>query len=132
MEEDFRQISKKVDEDWKTHVEREKTAFEGGASAPVKKAPPPVPGHKGQPAESSMSFGVFISSLSMQALSALGEMPPPGTQAAEIDLEQARYLIDILGMLQEKTRGNLSPEEEQALEGVLYELRTKYVLKAGR
>ncbi|MBI3615916.1 MAG: DUF1844 domain-containing protein [Candidatus Omnitrophica bacterium] len=60
---------------------------------------------------------------------ALGEVPHPVTNARQEDLEQARYLIDVLGMLQEKTKGNLTPEEADLLEGLLYELRMKYVAK---
>jgi hypothetical protein len=112
MAEDFQKIQKKVDEDWKTQIERER------AARPHEKPPP-----------AAADFSVFLSTLSMQALVALGEIPHPQTNAQGIDLEQARYLIDLLGMLQEKTKGNLTPEEEKALEGVLYELRTKYVAK---
>ena len=63
----------------------------------------------------------------MQALIALGEMPHPATNQPHPDPEQARYLIDLLGMLQEKTKGNLNPEEANLLENILYELRMKYV-----
>ncbi len=70
---------------------------------------------------------MFLSSLSMQALVALGEMAHPATGLAHEDLEQARYLIDVLGLLQEKTQGNLSQEEAAMLDGLLYELRMKYV-----
>lgn len=72
---------------------------------------------------------MFLSSLSMQALMALGEVAHPVTGLAQPDPEQARYLIDILGLLHEKTQGNLSPEEASLLEGLLYELRMKYVEK---
>ncbi|MBI3312264.1 MAG: DUF1844 domain-containing protein [Candidatus Omnitrophica bacterium] len=72
---------------------------------------------------------MFLSTLSMQALMSLGEIPHPVTQTAQADLEQARYLIDVIGMLKEKTQGNLSPEEAALIEDVLYELRMKYVAK---
>jgi hypothetical protein len=67
----------------------------------------------------------------MQALMALGEVPNPATGQPQADLEQARYLIDILGMLQEKTHGNLTSEESTLLEDLLYELRMKYVAQTG-
>lgn len=60
---------------------------------------------------------------------ALGELPHPMTQERQEDLEQAKYLIDVLGMLQAKTQGNLTAEEAKILDGVLYELRMKYVSK---
>jgi hypothetical protein len=66
----------------------------------------------------------------MQALAALGELPYPGSNEPQKDLEQARTLIDILGILQEKTRGNLTVEEERLLEGLLYDLRMRYLTEA--
>jgi len=75
-------------------------------------------------------FNLFLSSLSMQAMVALGEAPHPMSGAPQEDLEQARYIIDVLGILQEKTQGNLTQEESGLLEGLLYELRMKYVEKA--
>ena len=72
---------------------------------------------------------MFLSSLSMQALVALGEMAHPATGLAQEDPEQARYLIDVLGVLHEKTQSNLTQEEAALLDGLLYELRMKYVEK---
>lgn len=124
-------MDKRVDESWKEQVEKEKSQ----AAAPPPRAAgpqPPAPG-RDEPAPSrkapSGEFGMFLSSLSMQAMMALGELPHPVTQERQEDLEQARYLIDILGMLQAKTQGNLTAEEGQLLEGLLYELRMKYVSK---
>lgn len=134
---------KRVDEGWKEQVERERQTSRqrgdvppaGGASPEAGPAQPPrtgAPGARRGPAPSKgTDFGLFLSSLSMQALMALGEVPHPATGQPHTDLEQARYLIDILGMLQEKTRGNLSPEESAVLEDLLYELRMKYVAQTG-
>lgn len=124
-------MDKRVDESWKEQVEKEKSQ----AAAPPPRAAGPQPSAPGreEPAPSrkapSGEFGMFLSSLSMQAMMALGELPHPVTQERQEDLEQARYLIDILGMLQAKTQGNLTAEEGQLLEGLLYELRMKYVSK---
>lgn len=74
-------------------------------------------------------FNLFLSSLSMQAMVALGEVAHPATGVPQEDLEQARYIIDVLGILQEKTQGNLTQEESGLLEGLLYELRMKFVEK---
>lgn len=120
-----RETEKRVDESWKEQVEQERRAQEprpgGGeplAGGPVASGPlPPV------------DFQVFLSSLSMQAMVALGELPNPATRKPQVDLDQARYLIDVLGLLQEKTRGNLTPEEADLLEGLLYELRMRFVAK---
>jgi hypothetical protein len=56
-------------------------------------------------------------------------MNNPMTDKKEEDLPQAKFIIDTLGMLQEKTKGNLTPEESKLLENMLYELRTQYVAK---
>lgn len=133
---------KKVDEGWKEQVERERQASrQRGAVPPSGGGPPQAPRPDSSRAGSSTrrgpapakgtDFGLFLSTLSMQALMALGEVPNPATGQPHADLEQARYLIDILGMLQEKTQGNLSPEESALLEDLLYELRMKYVAQTG-
>ena len=74
-----------------------------------------------------IDFGTFIMSLASAALGHLGELPHPERQAPEANLPLAKQTIDILGMLQGKTRGNLSRDEEQLLENLLYDLRLRYV-----
>ena len=63
----------------------------------------------------------------MQALVLLGEIPNPATKQKEQDLPQAKYIIDTLAMFQQKTKGNLTKEEEEGLEEIIYHLRIKYV-----
>ncbi|MEN9810783.1 MAG: hypothetical protein RLZZ488_2350 [Pseudomonadota bacterium] len=72
-------------------------------------------------------FGLLTLSLGNAALVGLGLMPEPesGTTAKNLDL--AAHNIELLTMLQEKTRGNLSSEEKHLLEGLLYDLRLKYI-----
>ena len=77
-----------------------------------------------------VSFSTFILSLASSALVQLGEVPNPETEKVEQDLLMARHTIDILSMLQCKTRECLDPDESRLIEGVLYDLRMKYVLKA--
>jgi hypothetical protein len=79
-----------------------------------------------------IDFPSYILSYYTQGLVLLGEVPNPYTQKKEEDTEAARHTIDILSLLQEKTRGNLTREEEQLLEGVLYELRLKYMARTNR
>ena len=74
-----------------------------------------------------IDFATFLLSLGSSALVCLGEMPAPGDEKVELDLPLAKQTIDILGMLEEKTRGNLTPAEENLLKGLLYDLRIKYV-----
>jgi hypothetical protein len=77
-----------------------------------------------------INFTTFLLSLSTQALAHLGEIPNPISQTVEIDLGAAKQLIDILGVLKEKTQGNLDKVENGLLESVLYDLRLKYVERA--
>jgi hypothetical protein len=74
-----------------------------------------------------MSFSTFILSLSTQALAHLGEIPHPVDARVTVDLGAAKQLIDILGILERKTTGNLDATESNLLEHVLYDLRIKYV-----
>jgi hypothetical protein len=73
------------------------------------------------------SFIHFAMSIASNAASSLGMMEHPVTRKREVDLELAKHWIDVLGMLQHKTRGNLVLEEEQILEGWLADLRMQYV-----
>jgi hypothetical protein len=79
------------------------------------------------PADEPVTFSTFVLGLSTQALLHLGEIPNPMTRALERDLGAAKHVIDILGILQEKTRSNLEPGEESLLDSVLYDLRMRYV-----
>jgi Domain of unknown function (DUF1844) len=74
-----------------------------------------------------VDFATFIISLSHSALLHLGEAPHPETGQVEKNLSLARQTIDLLGMLEEKTRGNLTGDEERLIEQILYDLRMRYV-----
>jgi hypothetical protein len=74
-----------------------------------------------------ISFATFMVGLSTQALMHLGEIPDPQSQRPDVNLAAAQQLIDIVGMLKEKTRGNLDRDEESLVEAILFELRMKYV-----
>ncbi len=108
------EAKKDIDESWKEAVEKEKAALEKGG-----KFVPPEP-----------DFKFFVSTLSLQASIALGVIPNPATDKAEEDLTQAKFLIDTLDMLKEKTKGNLAPEESTLLENLLYELRMAFISKS--
>ncbi len=73
------------------------------------------------------SFINFLMSIASNAASALGMMEHPVTGERGVDLQLGKHWIDILGMLQEKTRGNLHPQEQQIFEGLLADLRMQYV-----
>jgi hypothetical protein len=74
-----------------------------------------------------ISFSTFVISLSTQTLVHLGEVASPLTGQMEKDLSAAKQMIDILGVLEEKTRGNLDAGEKRLIEDVLCDLRLKYV-----
>ena len=74
-----------------------------------------------------IDFGTFVMSLATSALVHLGEVEHPEIKAGSGNLSLAKQTIDILGMLQDKTRGNLTNEETQLLTNLLYDLRMKYV-----
>jgi hypothetical protein len=78
-----------------------------------------------------VNFSAFVYSLSTSALVHLGEIPEPITEKMDKNLPLAKQTIDILGILQEKTKGNLTQEEENLLNSFLYDLRMRYVKAMG-
>lgn len=106
---------KKVDQNWKEAVEKEKEK-EG-----LKKEGDSVP--------PLLDFNFFITTLAFQASIFLGQVPNPATDKIETNLDQAKFIIDTLDMLKEKTQGNLVKEEKELLENLLYELKMQYVSK---
>lgn len=100
----------KVDQSWKEQVKKEKeTQQQEGDSY-----------HK-------PTFKIFVSSLSMQAMIALGRLENPLNKKQEKNLEQARYLIDTLEIIEAKTKNNLDEEEKKMIEEALFSLRMLYV-----
>lgn len=110
------------------------------ASSETKEAPagtassaaPDTPTEKGLPPRPPIDFPSYLLSYYTQGLVLLGEVPNPYTNKKEEDVEAARHTIDILTMLEQKTKGNLTKEEQQLLETVLYELRMKFMAKTDR
>jgi len=78
-----------------------------------------------------ISFPSFIFSLSSSAFVSLGAIPDPNTGKQEKNLALAKQTIDLLVMLREKTRNNLSQEEENLFDHLLYDLRMSYIREAG-
>lgn len=83
------------------------------------------------PLDDPASFVSLIMSLASNAAAALGMMPHPVTGETGVDLKTAKHWIDVLGMLEKKTAGNLDPQEDQILEGLLADLRMQYVSLSG-
>jgi hypothetical protein len=110
---------KRVDEEWKKKAKGE-TPAEGAPDKPSESGGAPM--LEGEP-----SFLALVSSLAIQALIGLGRHPDPVTGSAQVDLPQAQYCIDLLGILEDKTRGNLGDSEARALANTLHELRLLFV-----
>lgn len=76
-----------------------------------------------------VSFATFIMSLASTALVAMGEVPDPSTGKTAEDLAGAKHIIDTLAMLKDKTARCVDPDEARLMEGLLYDLRMKFVVK---
>jgi hypothetical protein len=117
-----------IDEDWKQQAQKEKEILAAQEKAEKEKAPRdksrrgPLP--KGD-------FAALISMLVTQALFALGLLQVEGQEEKEPDLEMAKYSIDMLETIGEKTKGNLTEEEKKVLENTLGQVRIAYVKVAG-
>lgn len=74
-----------------------------------------------------MDFSMFVLSLGSSAMVNLGQVPAPGEDTPRRDLESAKQIIDILSILEEKTKGNLDDSESKLLSSLLYDLRVHYV-----
>jgi len=122
-----------VDDNWKERVQAEKEALKRGA--------PPQPAAQPSAAEPSAaepsaaaggekvppaSFPLLLTSMATQALAELGQLPDPSGKTA-VRLDHAKHVIDMLGVLEDKTRGNLTQEEQALLTHLLHELRMTFV-----
>jgi len=117
-----------VDEDWKAEAQREKEILAAQEEAEKKKTPEEKQARGPLP---QGNFAALISMLTTQALFALGLLQVKGQEKKEPDLEMAKYNIDMLETLEEKTKGNLTKEEETVLANTINELRMGYVKVAG-
>ncbi len=79
--------------------------------------------------EVQAEFHIFLTSLGMQAMIFLGEMPNPLNNETKVEIARAKYMIDSIAMIKDKTQGNLSAEEQKLIDDILYGLRLKYAEK---
>lgn len=122
-----------------TKVEESTTAPAAAAAAPAQAKPETESSTSAPEAEEEFSeedmaaardpasFISFVMSIASNAASALGMMEHPVTHEREVDVELGKHWIDILGMLQKKTTGNLTSQEKRMIEGLLSDLRMQYV-----
>ena len=111
----------KLDEETKPQPESTPSQEPPPEQSPEQKTPKPPP------PMAEISFASFIMSLNTSALIHLGLLPDPLSGKVEQNLELAKQTIDLLGILKEKTKGNLTQEEQDLLDNLLFDLRIKYV-----
>lgn len=114
-----------IDEDWKAQVEREKEVASQQSAAGAAPSASQAKDAEGDLPPATLSF--LVTSLAMQAMMSMGLMPNPITGKNEVNLAQARHFIDTVEMLEEKTKGNRTAEEDHVLDNLLYELRMAFV-----
>jgi hypothetical protein len=135
-----------IDTDWKRQAQEEKkrlaeeearkakeSAATAAAPSPTPRAPGAAPSGARPRAEAlpAASFPVLVQSLLTQILYYLGDLSTRGGEP-QVNLDMAKHNIDILGILEEKTRGNLTDDEKRMLDTALYETRMRYVSVASQ
>ena len=113
-----------VDEDWKSQVAAEKAQQAKTADAPAAAGPQAAAGDMPMP---PATWELLLTTLATEAMISLGQIPHPGTGQPVQQFNQAKYLIDTIEMLREKSKGNLTPEESQLTDYLLHQLRIAYV-----
>ena len=116
-----------VDEVWKAQVQAEKEALEKAQKPSGESSETPPSDTAGDPPLPHASFDGLVVMLATQATMLLQEAADPTLEQRDTVLGHSKHLIDTLAILQEKTAGNLTPEEAMTLENVLHELRMGFV-----
>ncbi len=119
-------------EEEKQGEKEEKAESTEAQEQPQEQEEEPIPKAEEEAAQlPEINFQTFVFSLNASALVQLGMMDDPATDRKEKNLSLAKQTIDILSMLQEKTVGNLTDDEENLLKNILYDLRIRYVKEKG-
>ena len=113
----------RADEGLKAEEKKPAPGVEEPKTPPEEKAPP----EQDEPAFPEINFTGFIFSLSTTAMYHFGDFPDPVTKETKRNLPAAKQTIDILSILKTKTEGNLDEDEKQLLDGILFELRMRFV-----
>lgn len=119
-----------VDDDWKTEAQAEKQRLteEAAKKEAQADAEPGQTDAEGEPREiPPASFSTLLNSLAMQTMMALGGAEDPKTKKRYVDLGVAKFNIDMLEVLAEKTKGNLTEEEKKLLDRAQYDLKMGFV-----
>jgi hypothetical protein len=123
-----------IDEDWKSQVQAEKQAAANETAGASPSAGEQVAASVPDPGAIPMppaSLEMLLTTLATEALVALGQVPHPTSGQTHVHRHQAQYLIDTIDMLRQKTKGNLTPREEQMFDSLLHQLRMVFVETAG-
>lgn len=130
-----------VDDDWKAQVEKEKQAAaaaakkaEAGGETPAADTPASQSPDRGPAAQTGGSetpppatFEMLVTMLFTQAMAALGQLPGPDGQMGAVNKPFAKYFIDTVELLGEKTKGNLSDDESKMISEALHAMRMAFV-----
>ena len=118
-----------IDEDWKSQVQREKDEL--AVAAPAQELVPSAADEAPAEGEAEASLLVHLmTDIATQALFALGLIAPEGSKQVPVDLGQAKYLVDTLFMLREKTEGNRTDQETGELNAAIAELQRLFVARS--
>lgn len=125
-----------IDSDWKKQAQEEKRKLAEQDAARKAQAPPPAaapaPGRAASPEEApEASFAAIIQDLATPVMMYLGQVNMRGMEPV-LNMDMARYHLDQLAVLEQKTKGNLDPAEQQTLDLALHECRSRFVQIAAR
>jgi len=131
-----------AEEEQKREAEKQRASAPAASGGPASAGPgtPPTaqpargrsPGPRGGERQlPEASYPTLINTFVTQVLLYLGDLTPRGVEP-QVNLDMAKFNIDLLGVLEEKTKGNLSPEEQKMLDNALYEVRMRYVSVASQ
>lgn len=123
-----------VDADWKAQAQAEKDRLAQQEKTSAATGSASASGQSGEPSDQGPTtpFAGLVATLATQALLYLGAIPDPETGRAIVAPEHAKMHIDMLAVIEEKTRGNLTKDEEEELKAVLHELRMRFVQLVGK
>ena len=121
-----------IDEDWKSQVEAEKAEAAKAKPAPAAATAKEDSSDMTDPPMPPASFELLLTTLATEALVALGQVPHPVTGKMQVLRNQAKFLIDTVDVLRQKTAGNLTTSEQQSIDALLHQMRLVFVQTADR
>jgi hypothetical protein len=119
-----------IDEDWKSQVEAERAQAAKATSTPAATVTNEGSSETADPPMPPASFELLLTTLATEALVALGQVPHPVTGKTQVQRNQAKFLIDTVDLLRQKTAGNLTTSEQQVIDSLLHQMRLVFVATA--